>query len=82
MISTAIVVAETMLRAPALLRPKSSRMSGSSTENAVRSSSSTALRPNRTISGKAGRPPVTTEGRQSAAQVRSDLSTRPPRRGR
>ena len=66
MSSTAIVVSDTSRSAPALLRSKWSRMSGSSTANAARSSSSTAFRPKRTISGKVGAPSVTAEGRHSS----------------
>ena len=66
MSSTAIVVSDTSRSAPALLRPKWSRMSGSSTANAARSSSSTAFRPKRTMSGKVGAPRVIAEGRHSS----------------
>ena len=43
---------------PVRFRPNSSRMFGSSTANAVRSSSSTAFRPNSTSNGKTAAPPV------------------------
>jgi hypothetical protein len=52
-------------------RRKWSRISGVRTANAVRSSSSTALRPNSTNSGKKGAPPVIELGRHSRANSRN-----------
>ncbi len=54
---------EVSVSAPWKLSPNVSRMFGSSTLAASRSSSSTAFRPNRIISGAIGAPRVRTEGR-------------------
>ena len=73
----AIAVAPTRPSAAASDMPKWSRMSGSRTENAARSSSSTALRPNRTARGYVGAPSVTADGRHAAASLRTVAARRP-----
>src|SRR5689334_11786391 len=72
---TATVVSDTSVSAPASDRPKWSRMSGSRTANAARSSSSTALRPNSTSRGNVGAPRVIADGCHSSIQRLTRAST-------
>ena len=70
---TAMVVTATSVSAPESLSPKASRMFGRRTAKAVRSSSSTALSPKRTASGKTGWPIVIADGRHSSRSRASAL---------